>query len=128
MAPFASRGTHEELLARNGTYARLYDIQFRDAEPAHARGGARCNLCLCQSTIRAARYRFAPARARRALRSMTGYAQAQAIESGWSCASPFAASTTVFSICTCACRKALSRSSRASARSFASAFIAAIST
>jgi subfamily B ATP-binding cassette protein MsbA len=27
-------GTHEELLVRNGTYARLYDIQFRDAEPA----------------------------------------------------------------------------------------------
>jgi subfamily B ATP-binding cassette protein MsbA len=28
------RGTHEELLVRGGLYARLYDIQFRDAEPA----------------------------------------------------------------------------------------------
>jgi ATP-binding cassette, subfamily B, bacterial MsbA len=27
------RGTHDELLARNGIYARLYEIQFRDAEP-----------------------------------------------------------------------------------------------
>jgi ATP-binding cassette, subfamily B, bacterial MsbA len=28
------RGTHDELLARRGLYARLYDMQFRDAEPA----------------------------------------------------------------------------------------------
>jgi subfamily B ATP-binding cassette protein MsbA len=27
------RGSHEELLARSGLYARLYDMQFRDAEP-----------------------------------------------------------------------------------------------
>jgi ATP-binding cassette, subfamily B, bacterial MsbA len=26
-------GTHDELLARGGLYARLYDMQFRDAEP-----------------------------------------------------------------------------------------------
>jgi subfamily B ATP-binding cassette protein MsbA len=33
------RGTHEELLARNGTYGRLYDIQFRDVEPATRAAG-----------------------------------------------------------------------------------------
>ena len=27
------RGTHEELLVRGGIYARLYEMQFRDAEP-----------------------------------------------------------------------------------------------
>ncbi len=26
------RGTHDELLARGGIYARLYEMQFRDAE------------------------------------------------------------------------------------------------
>jgi subfamily B ATP-binding cassette protein MsbA len=30
------RGTHDELLARRGLYARLYEMQFRDAEPARA--------------------------------------------------------------------------------------------
>ena len=33
------RGTHEELLARRGLYARLYDMQFRDAEPASRTAG-----------------------------------------------------------------------------------------
>jgi len=33
------RGTHEELLARNGIYARLYDMQFRDAEPVTRAAG-----------------------------------------------------------------------------------------
>jgi subfamily B ATP-binding cassette protein MsbA len=37
----AERGTHDELLARGGIYARLYEIQFRDrdAEPIRAAEG-----------------------------------------------------------------------------------------
>jgi len=33
------RGTHEELLARNGIYARLYEMQFRDPEPVSRGAG-----------------------------------------------------------------------------------------
>ncbi|MFZ3218369.1 MAG: ABC transporter transmembrane domain-containing protein [Candidatus Acidiferrales bacterium] len=33
------RGTHEELLERRGLYARLHDMQFRDAEPATRAAG-----------------------------------------------------------------------------------------
>jgi len=33
------RGTHEELLARGGVYARLYALQFRDAEPVSTAAG-----------------------------------------------------------------------------------------
>jgi ATP-binding cassette, subfamily B, bacterial MsbA len=33
------RGSHEELLTRGGIYARLYDLQFRDAEPASRAAG-----------------------------------------------------------------------------------------
>jgi subfamily B ATP-binding cassette protein MsbA len=35
----AERGTHDELLARGGTYARLYEMQFRDSEPMRAAEG-----------------------------------------------------------------------------------------
>ncbi|MEO6889258.1 MAG: hypothetical protein ABI456_08310, partial [Ktedonobacteraceae bacterium] len=31
------RGTHETLLARNGSYARLYDLQLREQEEFEAR-------------------------------------------------------------------------------------------
>ena len=30
------RGTHEQLLQASGLYRRLYDLQFRDEEPATA--------------------------------------------------------------------------------------------
>ena len=33
------RGTHDELLIRNGLYQRLYDMQFRDAEPVSRAAG-----------------------------------------------------------------------------------------
>ena len=33
------RGTHDELLARGGIYARLYEMQFRDAEPVSRGAG-----------------------------------------------------------------------------------------
>jgi len=33
------RGTHEELIERRGLYARLYEMQFRDAEPASRAAG-----------------------------------------------------------------------------------------
>ncbi len=33
------QGTHEELLARGGIYARLYELQFRDAEPVARTAG-----------------------------------------------------------------------------------------
>jgi len=34
------RGTHDELLARGGIYARLYEMQFRDAEPVSRGAGS----------------------------------------------------------------------------------------
>jgi subfamily B ATP-binding cassette protein MsbA len=35
----AERGTHDELLARGGIYARLYEMQFRDADTVRAAEG-----------------------------------------------------------------------------------------
>jgi ATP-binding cassette, subfamily B, bacterial MsbA len=35
----AERGTHDELLARGGLYARLYELQFRDADTVRAAEG-----------------------------------------------------------------------------------------
>ena len=51
------RGTHDELLARGGIYARLYDMQFRDAEPRFllcplCERLIRCENASCQSPIR----------------------------------------------------------------------------
>ena len=35
----AETGTHQELLARSGTYARLYELQFTDSDTAPSRAG-----------------------------------------------------------------------------------------
>ena len=35
----AETGTHQELLARNGTYARLYELQFTDSDAAPSPAG-----------------------------------------------------------------------------------------
>ena len=34
------RGTHDDLLAHGGIYARLYEMQFRDVEPAIRAAGS----------------------------------------------------------------------------------------
>jgi len=35
----AEIGTHQELLARSGTYARLYELQFTDSDAAPSPAG-----------------------------------------------------------------------------------------
>ena len=75
------RGTHDELLARGGIYARLYEMQFRDAEPARAHGRTRYDHVRQQARDPRAALNCIGTRN---IRSMTGYAQARAIENGWS--------------------------------------------
>ena len=75
------RGTHEELLERRGLYARLYNMQFQDAEPASRAAEPDKRMSSTSSKSIAVN----PAKPRAAsLKSMTGYAQARAVENGWS--------------------------------------------
>ena len=66
----------------DGIYARLYEMQFRDAEPVSARGGSRIvEPDHVRRTIPIRAREFPRPRGKdRGLQSMTGYAQAQAVE------------------------------------------------
>ena len=62
-------GTHQDLLARGGTYARLYHMQFSGTHVARSASGP-------GRVMKAAA-------ARQSVKSMTGYAEARRESDGW---------------------------------------------
>ncbi len=62
-------GTHQDLLARGGTYARLYHMQFSGTHVARSASGPDRVM--------------KPAAARQSVKSMTGYAEARRESDGW---------------------------------------------
>ena len=78
------RGTHEELAGASRHCTRgLYDMQFQDAEPASRTAESGVSACPSPDPKSIAANAAKPRRPA-SLKSMTGYAQARAVENGWS--------------------------------------------
>ena len=119
------RGTHEELLARRGTLRAPLRNAISRRRTCVARGRPHVNMTGSGSQSISVN---PPKPQSTGLKSMTGYAQARAVESGWSLRITIRSVNHRFLDLHVRCPKASSRSSRASARSSATAFAAAIST